>query len=74
VVIDVASQLIRHHPGSPLLPRAMWIAAEAQERLARTDLARTTLENLAATFPMDAFGERARRKLHGESLRPPRTA
>jgi hypothetical protein len=52
----------------------MWTAAEAQERLERFDLAQRTLENLAATFPMDPFGERARAKLRGESLRPPRSA
>jgi hypothetical protein len=74
VAIDVAGQLIRRYPGSPLVPRAMWIAALAQERLSRTDLAQRTLQNLLDTFPMDPFGEKARRKLHGESLRPPRSA
>ena len=74
VAIDVAGQLIRRHPGSPVVPRAMWSAAAAQERLSRADLAQRTLDNLAATVPMDPFGEKARRKLHGESLRPPRSA
>jgi membrane associated rhomboid family serine protease len=74
VAIDVAQQLIGKHPGSAILPRAMWSAALAQEQLQRPDLAQRTLENLLAVFPMDPFGERARRKLHGESLRPPQSA
>ena len=74
VAIDVAGQLIRRHPTCAILPRAMWSAALAQERLARTDLAQRTLENMIRAFPMDPFGERARRKLHGESLRPSRSA
>lgn len=71
VCVDVASQLIRQHPESPSVPRAMWLAAEAHEALQRTDLAQRTLHNLIAAFPMEPLTAQARRKVGATSLRPP---
>lgn len=71
VCVDVASQLIRQHPQSGLVPRAMWIAAQGQESLQRHDLARRTLQNLIAAFPMEPLSEQARRKVGMRSIRPP---
>jgi len=74
VCVDVASQLIRQHPHSPLVPRAMWIAAQAQEALHRRDLCERTLNNLVLAYPMDPLTQQARRKLGQNSLRPPATS
>lgn len=71
VCVDVASQLIRQHPYSPLVPRAMWLAAHAQEALHRRDLCERTLQNLMLAYPMDPFAQQAQRKLGQPSLRPP---
>ncbi len=71
ISVDVASQLIRQHPDSPSVPRAMWLAAEAHEALQRNDLAQRTLQNLIAAFPMEPLTAQARRKIGATSLRPP---
>jgi membrane associated rhomboid family serine protease len=63
VIVDATSQLIRQHPDSQLLPRAMLAAADAQTRLNRGDLASRTLQNIVETFPMDPFAEKARTRL-----------
>lgn len=71
VVIDAASQLIRQHPDSPFLPRAMWTAADAQARLNRPDLEERTLRNIVSAFPMDPIAAQASRRLErGLSLPP----
>ena len=56
-------RLMREHPHSPLLPRALWDAALAQEKEGRLDLAKKTLDYLAEKFALDPFGEQAKRKL-----------
>jgi membrane associated rhomboid family serine protease len=56
-------RMVREHPGSPLLPRALWDTALAQEKSGRVDLAKKTLEHLASRFSLDPIGDQARRKL-----------
>jgi len=63
VAFDALRQLLLHHPDADEVPRALWEAAELQQRELRPDLARATLENLAAVFPTSSFALLARDKL-----------
>jgi len=63
VAFDALRQLLLHHPDSDEVPRALWEAAELQQRELRPDLARGTLEDLAAAFPSSPFALLARDKL-----------
>jgi membrane associated rhomboid family serine protease len=72
VKVDVAAQLIRQHPESALIPRAMWEASEGQLALGHPELAQRTRENLVHSFARDTFGERARRALAAAPMRAER--
>jgi tetratricopeptide (TPR) repeat protein len=62
-VVQAAGTLLLAYPDNPLVPRALWTAAEVQEQNGRTSLMRETLERLATHFPRDHFAGRAQEKL-----------
>ncbi len=62
-VVDAAKQLLVQHPESKAIPRALLATADAQLREGRPGLARTTLENLLARYPLDPLVSYAERKL-----------
>ena len=62
-IVPAVRRMMEHHATSPMLPRAMWEAAEAQRRLGRTDLSKKTLESIVQRFPSDPFAEKARELL-----------
>jgi len=63
VVVDAAKLLIRQHPNSPAMPKALLAGAQVQEDEGRPDLAALTLQNLIARYPLDPLADMARRKL-----------
>lgn len=63
LAIKAVSELMEQHPQSPLLPRAMWLAAEAQATLGALDLQRDTLERIMRRFPEHACASLARQAL-----------
>jgi len=63
VVVDATKLLIQHHPNTPAMPRALLAGARVQEDEGRPDLARVTLENLIARYPLDPLADMARKKL-----------
>ncbi len=69
VVVDATKQLVHHYPASAAMPRALFAGAQVQLDEGRPDLARNTLRNLIARYPLDPLAELAHRKL-GE-LDPP---
>jgi membrane associated rhomboid family serine protease len=62
-VVEIAQKLANHHPTSPLLPRAVWDVANAQERGGRADLARKSFSMLIERFPNHRFAEESRKRL-----------
>lgn len=63
LAISTVGTLMQHYPRSPLLPRALWDAAEIQRQAGRADLERKTLHNLVRMFPDDPFAQQARLRL-----------
>lgn len=62
-VVHAAGTLLNRHPGHPYVPRALWLAAEAQQQHGRTRLVRDTLGKLIARFPDDNLATQARQRL-----------
>lgn len=63
LVITAVTELMACHPASPLLPRALLLAAEAQRRSGARELQRGTLERIARCFPEHACAKVARDEL-----------
>lgn len=63
LAIRVTSRLMSAFPESPVVPGAMWDAAQLQEDAGRPDLARKTLTTLVERYPLDPRADEARRKL-----------
>jgi len=63
LAISALGGLIRQHPQSARVPRALWDAAEIQARGGRSDLAQGTLRTLVNRFPADPFAQRAHERL-----------
>jgi membrane associated rhomboid family serine protease len=59
--VQTTRRLLAAHPRSQLIPGVLWEVARLQEKRGRLDLARTTLDQLIASYPDDPFAERARR-------------
>jgi hypothetical protein len=62
-VVDAAKTLLVQHPASKAIPRSLLASADAQLREGRPGLARVTLENLLAHYPLDPLVPHAERKL-----------
>lgn len=62
-VVDATQQALRHHPTHAMVPGALWATADALERLGRHDDAVKALRRIVASFPGDAFAERAQERL-----------
>ena len=63
LAVSLVRTLMSTHPGSELIPRAMWDVAQIQQRAGREDLARATLEGIIDRFPGDPFAIQARARL-----------
>lgn len=63
VVVDATKLLIRFHPNSAAMPRALLAGAQVQHDEGRPDLALLTLQNLIARYPLDPLASMARKKL-----------
>ena len=63
LVISAVGELIAEYPRSPVLPRAMLIAAETQGRSGAADLQRETLQRIVSRFPEHACAKLARDEL-----------
>lgn len=61
--VAVAQKMAHAHPASPLLPRALWDVANAQQKGGRPDYARKTFGMLIDRFPQHRFAEEARKRL-----------
>jgi membrane associated rhomboid family serine protease len=62
LAIMAVRDLMTHHPGSTLIPRALWDTAEVQRKAGRTDLAERTLDHLRTRYPDDPFAKQAARR------------
>jgi membrane associated rhomboid family serine protease len=63
LVLRVVTELMQQHPQSPLLPRAYWVAAEAQARFGALEQQRDTLARIVHRFPQHACATLAREQL-----------
>lgn len=63
IVIASVSELIEQHRQSPLLPRALLLAAEAQARVGVLEQQRATLARIVQRFPDHACAVQARTQL-----------
>ena len=61
--VAIATTMLRDHPTSKLTPKVVWRLAEHHRDGGRIELAVVTLRTLAAEFPDDPFGVRAREAL-----------
>lgn len=61
--LEAAGAFVEHYGESALLPRVLWLAAEAQEQQGRTEVSRNTLRSLVTRFPQDPLTALARKKL-----------
>lgn len=62
-VVQAAGTLLAQHPESRFAPRALWLAAEAQEQHGRGNLVRTTLQRIIDSFPEHAVAAQAKRRM-----------
>jgi membrane associated rhomboid family serine protease len=63
LVIQTVTELMEQHPGSPALPRALWLAAQTQGAQGAVELQRDTLRRLLQRFPQHAVATLARGEL-----------
>ena len=63
LMLDAAAEMEAEHPESRQAPRVLWLAAEAQVGLGRSDHATATLRSLITRYPTDPLAILARRKL-----------
>ncbi|HTR53341.1 MAG TPA: rhomboid family intramembrane serine protease [Kofleriaceae bacterium] len=61
--VAIAAALAREHPYSLKRPKVMWDLAQIHRAAGRTDEATATLKELAARFPRDEYGQKARGQL-----------
>ena len=66
--LSIAKRLAEEFPQSSYLPGALWELAKLQEDAGRPDLAASTLAELVAKFPDDAFAARAEAKLRESEI------
>jgi hypothetical protein len=62
-VVRVVTELMQQHPQSGLMPRAYWVAAEAQARAGASEQQRDTLARIVRRFPTHACATLAREQL-----------
>ncbi len=67
--IQAVSELMQLYPKSAVMPRAMWAAAEVQQRFGTPKQHRDTLERIVRRFPDHACGGMARRELEAMGAR-----
>lgn len=60
LAVDVVRELMRIHPRSPLIPRAMWDVSQIQQHAGQDALAGRTREALIELYPDDPFASQAR--------------
>ncbi len=68
--VEKAGRILKHHPNSPEVYNALWLAAHAQEKGGRVDLMEKSLRKLLASMPEGPFADRARAKLRQHGIQP----
>ncbi|MGH1343769.1 MAG: tetratricopeptide repeat protein [Nannocystales bacterium] len=63
LAVDVVRELMRVHPRSPLIPRAMWDVSQIQERAGQHAVAGRTRLAWVEGYPDDPYASQARQSL-----------